>query len=71
MIYIGIIEDGGVNRLYISSVSTDDEHFDTESVFADCSRYGRKDFEVAKTDLRILRNKLTNGGVSNSLIVME
>jgi hypothetical protein len=70
-IYIGVIEDGGTNRLYISSVSADDDRFDAESVLADCSRLGRKDIRVANTDLNILRNKLTNGGIPNALIVME
>lgn len=70
-IYIGFLEDGGVNRLYISSVPVDDRNFENESVLADCSPRGKKDTEAAKLDVRILRNKLTNGDVPNRLIVME
>ena len=70
-IYIGVLEDNGINRLYISSVPVEDERFEGESVFADCSPHGRKNLATAKTDLRILRNKLTNGDIPNKLIVME
>lgn len=70
-IYIGVIEDSGENRLYSSSVPVEDENFETESVFADCSPRGKKDHNAAIIDLRILRNKLTNGDIPNKLIVMD
>jgi hypothetical protein len=70
-LYIGIIENEGINRLYISSVPVDDDRFETESVLADCSPRGLKNTEAAMLDLRILRNKLTNGDIPNKLIVME
>ena len=70
-LFIGVIEEAGVNRLYISSTSVEAEGFDNEHVMADCSDRGKRDFEVAKVDLRILRNKLTNGGVPNANIVVE
>jgi hypothetical protein len=71
MIYIGALEDNKVNRLYISSVPVDDPHFDTESVLADCSPRGRTDWSAAMLDVRILRNKLSNGGVPHNLITMD
>lgn len=70
-IHIGVIENEGINRLYISSVPVDDDRFESESVLADCSPRGRKNTEAAMLDLRILRNKLTNGDIPNKLIVME
>lgn len=70
-LFIGVIEEAGVNRLYISSVSVEDEKFDTEHVMADCSDRGKRDFATAKIDLRILRNKLTNGGVPHANVVIE
>lgn len=70
-LFIGVLADNGVNRLYISSVSADDDKFEGESVLADCSPRGKKDYATAKQDLYILRNKLTNGDVPHKVIVME
>lgn len=70
-LFIGVMIDRSINRLYISSVSVEDENFDTEHVYADCSFRGTVDYNVAVQDLRILRNKLTNGGVPNANIVVE
>lgn len=70
-IYIGVLEEGGVNHLYISSVLVLDQHFETESIRVECTPHGRKNFDSAKTDLRILRNKLTNGDIPNRLIIVE
>jgi hypothetical protein len=71
MLYIGVIEESGINCLYISSLPVDDKDFYTESVLADCSIRGCKDFKTASVDLRILKNKLTNGGIPSNLISME
>ncbi len=70
-IHIGVLIERSINRLYVSSVSIDDEKFDTEHVLADCSPRGAIDYNVAVQDLRILRNKLTNGDVPNANIVIE
>lgn len=70
-LYIGIIEDEGKNRLYISSVPTGDDRFETESVLADCSEFGQRSFTGAKTDLRILENKLRNAGILPSQVITD
>lgn len=71
-LYIGIIEDEKrINRLYISSVSADDDRFETESVLADCSDFGKTSFTGAKVDLSILENKLRNGGIQSSQVITE
>lgn len=72
-IYLGVLSQGfrATNYLYMSSVSPDDQKFDSECILTECSTEGSPDDSIALVDLNILRNKLANIGVPNEAIIMD
>jgi len=71
-LYIGVQNDRGVNKLYLSEAPWMSEEFDlTQIANVECSDQGQYSVGVAKGDLRRLYNILRGSGLKASDVIME